>query len=343
MTRTRRVTVLDVARRAGVSQGSVSRVLTGKNWVSEEVRAKVEEAVRKLGYVPNAMAQGLKAQRTHTVAALVSDMSNPLHGEFLAAAESVLHSAGYLLLVASSHSRIERELALLSVFRSGRVDGLLIAHTDETDPDVAKALRTTALPIVFHDREPNELGDAVVVDHQAGAFAATRHLLDLGHRRIAVLTPPPVIRPGRERLIGYTRALSEAGVSHDPALVRSLEASTDISFSEVKSLLSLKQPPTAVISLGTRMLAGVLTAVSSAGLQIPRDLSIVGIGDTDLLRLHAPPITSVRWDIAHCGTLAASLLLERLRQGDHIEPPRTRHVPVELVLRHSTAPPRTPR
>jgi len=335
----KRVTVLDVARHAGVSQGSVSRVLTGKNWVSEEVRLKVEEAVRVLGYVPNAMAQGLKAQRTHTVAALVSDMANPLHGEFLAAAEEQLRASGFLLLVANTHSRVEQELALLSVFRSGRVDGLLVAHADETNAEIIRALRETRLPIVFHDREPNELGDAVVADHRAGAYVATKHLLDLGHRRIAVLTPPAVVRPGRERLGGYSRALAEAGIADDPILVRALEATSDISFSEVKSLLALEQPPTAIICLGTRMLAGVLMAVSSAGLRVPDDLSIVGIGDTDLLRLHTPPITSVRWDIAYCGRLAASLLLERLGKGPQPELPRVRHVSVEMVLRHSTAPP----
>jgi LacI family transcriptional regulator len=336
----KRVTVLDVARRAGVSQGSVSRVLTGKNWVSDDVRARVEEAARALGYVPNAMAQGLKARRTNTVAALVSDMSNPLHGEFLAAAEEVLGAAGYLLLVASSHGRTDRELALVSAFGSGRVDGLLVAHSDETDAATTGALQATGLPLVFHDRESGELGDAVVADHQAGAYAATRHLLDLGHVRIAVLTPPAVVRPGRERLVGHARALAEAGIAHDPQLVRSLGASSDLSFSEVKGLLALKQPPTAVICLGTRMLAGVLTAVDSAGLRIPDDLSLVGIGDTDLLRLHAPPITSVRWDIAHCGRLAASLLLERLGAAQDAQlGPRIRHVPVELVLRQSTAPP----
>lgn len=334
----KRVTVLDVAHHAGVSQGTVSRVLTGKNWVSDEARAKVESAVRALGYVPNAMAQNLKSQCTHTVAAVVSDMSNPLHGEFLAAAEERLRPAGYLLLVASSYGRIEQELALLSVFRAGRVDGLLMAQTDETNPDTVEALRATGVPIVFHDRELSALGDTVVADHQAGAYAATRHLIELGHRRIAVLTPPAVVRPGRERLVGYHRALAEAAIAADPQLVRELGASSELSFSEVKVLLALPDPPTAIISLGTRMLAGVLTAVGSAGLSVPGDLSIVGIGDTDLLRLHTPPITSVRWDIAHCGRLAAELLIERMTAGsDAPPPPRAQHVPVELVLRHSSA------
>lgn len=337
----KKITVMDVARHAGVSQGTVSRVLTGKNWVSEEARAKVEASAKILGYVPNAMAQGLKAQRTRTVAAVVSDMSNPLQAEFLLAAEERLRAAGYQMLIANTRGRPAMECELMSTFRSGRVDGLLVAQADETNQDTKKALRSTGLPIVFHDREPGDLGDAVFADHQTGAHAVTRHLIGLGHKRIALLTPPPFIRPGRERVEGYYRALEEAGIVRDAKLVRVMDASSDVSFSEVKALLAQKNPPTAVISLATRMLAGALTAISSLGLEIPKDISIVGVGDTDLLRLHSPPITSLKWDLAQCGCLAAELLLERMTASGVEETmiPRTRYVSVELVLRHSTASP----
>lgn len=337
----KRITVMDVARQAGVSQGTVSRVLTGKNWVSEDARVKVEAAAKALGYVPNAMAQGLKAQRTNTVAAMVSDMSNPLQAEFLSAAEERLRRAGYLMLIANTQGLPAQECELLSTFRSGRVDGLLVAHADEANTGTKAALRASGLPIVFHDRDTGDLGDAIVADHRAGAHAITRHLTEMGHKRIALLMPPSAIRPGRERVAGYLRALDEAGIAHDPQLVREMNPTSAMSFSEVMALMALKKPPTAIISLATRMLAGALTAISSLGLEIPRDLSIVGIGDTDLLRLHKPPIASVRWDIAQCGKLAAEMLLERMNApvGGTPMPPRTQHVPVELVLRESTAPP----
>ena len=337
----KRVTVSDVAERAGVSQGTVSRVLTGKNWVSEDARLRVQEAARELGYVPNAMAQGLKAQRTRTIAALVSDMSNPLHAEFLAAAEAALRASGYLLVVASTHSKPEQERELISLFSAGRADGLIVAH-NESSVETYEALRQTRLPIVFHDREAAHLGDAVVADHRSGAREATEHLIQLGHRRIAILTPPATVRPSRERLVGYRNALQDADVQFDESLVRSLDASSDMAYSEVKTLLEGKRRPTAIITLGTHMLAGVLMAVSSKGMEIPHDISVVGVGDTDLLRLHTPSITSVRWDLGHCGRLAAGLMLERLQHVDAIAlAPRQRHVPVELVLRRSTGvPPR---
>ncbi len=337
----KRITVLDVARHAGVSQGTVSRVITGKNWVSEEARQLVEASVRELGYVPNPMAQGLKSQRSNTVAALVSDISNPLHGVFLAAAEEVLDEAGYLLFVSSTHSQPEREVALLNAYGSGRVDGLIVAHADESNKKVAQVLKATKLPIVFHDRESNGLGDAVIVDHMSGALEAMRYLIGLGHKRIAVLTPASKIRPGRERLRGYEMALKEARIPLDPMLIAELDASSQEAYSQTRALLEHKHRPTAIICLGTGMLAGVLSGIASSGLRVPEEISIIGIGDTDLARLHTPPITSLKWDIGECGRIAARMLVARLRgtskAGLQAE---TIRVPVELMIRHSCAPPR---
>ncbi|MGO4326230.1 LacI family DNA-binding transcriptional regulator [Cupriavidus sp. 2TAF22] len=337
----KRITVLDVARHAGVSQGTVSRVITGKNWVSEEARQLVEASVRELGYVPNPMAQGLKSQRSKAVAALVSDISNPLHGVFLAAAEEVLDEAGYLLFVSSTHSQPQREVALLNAYGSGRVDGLIVAHADEADKKVAQVLEASKLPIVFHDRESHGMGDAVIADHMSGALEATRYLLGLGHKRIAVLTPASRIRPGRERLRGYEMALAESGIALDPSLICELDASGHEAYSQTRGLLEQGTCPTAVICLGTGMLAGVLSAIASSGLKIPEEISLIGVGDTDLVRLHTPPITSLKWDIGECGRIAARMLLARLRGGT---PPdvkaETARVPVELVIRHSCAPPR---
>lgn len=337
----KRVTVLDVARHAGVSQGTVSRVITGKNWVSEDSRRQVQASIRALGYVPNPLAQGLKSQKSRAVAALVSDISNPLHGAFLAAAEETLDEAGYLLFVSSTHNRSQREVELLNAYGSGRVDGLIVAHANEGDRRVIETLQSTHLPIVFHDRESDGLGDSVVADHRSGAFAATRYLLGLGHKRIAILTPPSTIRPGRERLRGYEQALAEAGLVHDQALLCEIDASGHEAYSRTRAMLEQPERPTAIICLGTGMLAGVLTALSSTGLKVPEDVSVIGVGDTDLTRLHTPPITSLKWDIGACGHMASRMLLARLQgEGPEARKFEAAHVPVELVIRYSCAPPR---
>ena len=339
----RKPTVSDVARHAGVSAGSVSRVLTGKNWVSDDLRKQVLEAARALNYIPNSVAQSLKTQRTMTIGAIVSDMANPLHGRFQAAVQECLEPEGYFLIVANDKSQAERDVALLELFGRGRVDGVIAGIADELHPRTLQALQSLRLPVVFHDRDLLGIGDAVGPDHRMGAHEATRHLIGLGHRRIALMTPSASIRPGRERLAGYREALQEAGIAHDPALEAILDASGgDMAFSAAKRMLghTQGQRPTAVICLGTQMLAGLMSAVGTLNLSVPRELSLIGIGDTELVRLSTPAITAVRWDIAQCGRWAAQMMLERLREEGSERPPyRMLEVPTEMVLRHSCAPP----
>jgi len=339
----RKPTVSDVARQAGVSAGSVSRVLTGKNWVSDELRKQVMDAARALNYIPNSVAQSLKTQRTMTIGAIVSDMANPLHGIFLAAVQERLEAEGYFLIVANDKSQAERDVALLELFGRGRVDGVIAGIADELHPRTLQALQSLRLPVVFHDRDLLGIGDSVGPDHRMGALEATRHLIALGHRRIALMTPNASIRPGRERLAGFHEALREAGIAPDPGLEAIMDASGgEMAFSAAKQMLGQAQRPTAVICLGTQMLAGLMSAINTLGLSIPRELSLIGIGDTELVRLSTPAITAVRWDIAQCGRWAAQMMLERLRAEAPAGPPyRMLEVPTEMVQRHSCAPPGT--
>lgn len=190
--------------------------------------------------------------------------------------------------------------------------------------------------MVFHDREMLDLGDVVGPDHRTGAHEATRHLIELGHRRIALMSPSAVIRPGRERLLGYRQALAEMGLPYDPELAVMLDASGgEMAFSAAKSMLGRKDRPTAIICLGTQILAGLMSAIAALGISIPDELSLVGIGDTELVRLSTPSITAVRWDIAQCGRWAAQMMLTRLRDPEHAGPYRMLEVPAEMVLRRS--------
>ncbi|UYO94811.1 LacI family DNA-binding transcriptional regulator [Pollutimonas sp. M17] len=333
--------IADVARLSGVSPGSVSRALSGKNWVSEDLRRRVEEAARQLNYSPNALARSLKTKQTHTIGAIVSDMSNPLHGIFLSNVQEELESQGYFLLVANSRNRAQRDCALLDLFSRGRVDGIIAAISDETDEQTMGILRSLKLPLVFHDREVGDIGDAVGPEHRTGAYQVTQYLVSLGHRRIGLMTPPNVARPGRERLAGYVKALEEANIPYEASLVRMLDATGgERAFEEAKAMLRSPHRPTAIICLGTGVLAGVIAASDLLGLSIPSGLSIVGIGDTELVRLNKPPITALRWDIAKCGRLAAQIMIERLREdASNRTPIRMVEVPMDIILRGSCAAP----
>lgn len=336
----KRITIADVALRAGVSIGSVSKVLSGRKWVSKDLKETVEKAAKELSYVPNTMAQSLKSRRTMTIAALVSDISNPLHGLFLQGVQKELEKAGYFLLVASTNAEPERDCALLELFDRGRVDGVIVTVANEQHLKTRELLQKLSVPVVFHDRDLLEYGDVIGANHRAGAIKATQYLLELGHRRIALFSPPPFTRPGRDRLAGYREALENAGIAYDPALVRAVHASSsEAAHSDARMLLFQPQRPSALICLSTQMMAGIIGAINNMGLRMPEEISVVGIGDTDLVKYNAPAISTVRWDMTHCGRSAAQLMLQRLNGESTSHKFQKIEISTDFVLRGSCAAP----
>ncbi|WP_147376766.1 LacI family DNA-binding transcriptional regulator [Noviherbaspirillum saxi] len=331
------VKIGDVAKLAGVSSSSVSRALNPDRYASEELRARVAEAVAKLGYEPNAFAQSLRVQSSRTIGCMVSDVANPLYAEIIGAAEARLQEAGYLMVVANSQSG-SRELDLLNMFRRRRMDGLLVTLDDDTREDVLAVLKDSGVPLVLLDRDINLSCDRVGVDHRQGAYAVVSYLLSLGHRSILLETPSHRVRPGRERIAGAEAAVRDAGL---PPSVLKVSDHVDLSqphvFSDVLQELARPSRPTAIVTLGTAMLAGTLSAIEANRLRIPEDISVVSIGDTTLAQFAAPGITALRWDLKQLGRTAAELLIERIegRAGTY----RTVTFPTELVLRRSCVPP----
>lgn len=334
---TRPAQIHDVAARAGVSPSSVSRALNGGRHVSPAVQARVLRAAEELGYVPNLNAQGLRGQASRTVGCLVSDVSNPLYAELVSAAEARLQDEGYLFVLGNSHGDLARELALIRLFRRRRMDGLIVALNNETHPDLLREIEQTAVPLVLLDRDVSVERDRVSADHRGGAYAAARHLIDLGHRDILLVTPGHQVRPGRERMAGMESAFRDTGLAPE-GLTFSLQASSiAFVFSDVKQALAGPRPPSAIVVLGTQMLAGTLSAIASCGLEVPGDVSVISIGDTDLARYAAPGITALRWDLKNVGRQAAELLLSRF--GGDAAPPRAVVFPMELIVRKSCSPP----
>ncbi|BCN38230.1 transcriptional regulator [Alicycliphilus denitrificans] len=331
-----KVTIREVAQAAGVSIGTASRALNRTGRVSADAIATVTRVARELGYQPNALAQSMRTQSTQVVGLLVSDIANPLYAGIITAIEARLVSAGYSLLLANTHGDANREKSLIDLFRRRRVDGLIVCPCDSEKPEMLERLDKD-LPVVSLDRDFTSQGVGIHVDHHNGALQATRYLLNLGHRRIALLTPASTLRPGRERIAGYLKAFAEQGIEHDPQLIRAESSAMEFSFSDSLSLLSMPEPPTAFLCLGTRILAGVLQALRHSGRSIPGDVSVVSIGDTDLSQLFSPSITSLTWDLAAVGTACAELLLRRLSAGG-----RTQHerilITTQMLLRESCGP-----
>lgn len=337
------VTIRDVARAAGVSLSSVSRALNGGKNVSARVARDVSAAANKLGYQPDFLARSLRTRSSGMVGCLVSDVSNPLNATIVQAAEAQLRDAGYLLVVASTANDPVRERAAACAFRGRRMDGMLVAPGSDANDGAWRDLVAGGTPVVIVDRDAPEEGHdihwpAVQVDHRGGARAATRYLIGLGHRRIALLTADSRMRPSRERIAGFRESFVEAGIDPAGAEVCIQGSSMDFAHGDALALLRDSRRPTAIIALGTRILAGTLRAARDLGLSVPGELSVLSVGDTDLAAVHTPAVTALRWNLEDVGRAAAELLLQRLR-GDAGGPQSHALLPVDLVLRDSCAPP----
>ena len=334
-----RPTIRDVALRAGVSIGTASRALNRAGRVSQAAIAAVQAAADTLGYEPDAIAQSMRTRSTGVVGLLVSDLSNPLYARIVNAVEARLQRDGCALLLANTHNDAARERTMVDFFRRRRVDGIILAPCQSERPELFEGLVAQGLPAVALDRDFHAAGSGVHVDHFNGALQATRYLLDLGHRRIALMTPGQAVRPGRERIAGFRAAYAERGLQPEPRLVRAEPSAMQFAFSETLALLSGAERPTAFVCLGTRILSGVLQGLRHAGLTAPEDASIISIGDTDLSQLFSPGITSLTWDFEAVGTAVAELMLKRL-PGAAASPEEAERIVIttQMVLRESCAP-----
>jgi LacI family transcriptional regulator len=331
----------DVAELAKVSLGTVSRVINDNRTVAEPIRRRVLDAAQQLGFVPDAIARSLRTQATRVIGCLVPDVANPLYAEIVGAAEAVLRASGYNLVLASSRFRHETELNILDVFRSRRLDGLIAAVTRDTDEKTIAAIKNLNFPIVLIERNMPHSSDCVVTDHASGMRQATDYLLALGHKRIGVLTAPETILTGRERAAGFRAAHEAAKIPLDPNIAVYDSFEDTLAYDVAYAMLMSSTPPTAIVAGASEMI-GVLKAAQVLGLSVPRDLSVIVIGDTTLAELHSPPLTAVRWDVGRVGLIAAQLLLGKLSNTPTSESRRIA-LPTELLIRHSCTTPGSPR
>lgn len=329
-------TVREVALRANVSTATVSRVVHGKN-VRPGVRERVEAAMADLRYKPNLAARTLRSNASRLIACAIRGLLMPEMAPFLRAAERTLREAGYTLLLTSADERAETQKELIDRLVRKGVDGLLFTPTADSGDLLKQTMQQCNLPTVLLDRDAGFQADAAVIDHRHGIAQAVRYLVSLGHRRIGLLTLPATLRPGRERIEAFREAAAAAGLPADAALICDECLDAGQAYRHLLAMMSLAEPPTALISGGMTLLGSVLKAARVAGLEIPRDLSLVAGCDSELAELAGPGITAVRWDTSAWGEISAQLMLERIA-GRALDS-RQVVIPTELVLRGSCAPP----
>ena len=337
MDRRRRVSMREVAELADVAISSVSRVLSEHPDVSDEMRDRVLEAVAKLEYEPDFLAQSLRRGETRSVGFVVGDISNPLFASVASGVESVLRANGYSLMFMGSEGQPALDVAHIRFLLSRRVDGLILSLASETDPATLEQLAKLEVPIVLLDRDvPPELGaSAVQSDHATGMRQAVDHLLDLGHRRIALVAGSLDLRPGHARLTAMHDAIAARGLD-DTSIHVPGSFSVEHGIRATNELLDADEPPTAIIAGGNHPFVGVLTAITERGLRPGEDISLVACDDIPLARIYQPPIATISRDAQSIGETASRLLLERL-MGD--AGPETVVIPTNYIARASVAPP----
>lgn len=338
MTDTGVATIHDVARRAGVAVSSVSRVLNEHPDVSPAMRTRVLEAAQALGYSPDPVARSLRSGSTRTIGYVVRDFENPLFMENIHGVEETLTAAGYTLLVTNSGGDPDREVERIQVLRRRRVDALVLSSISDRSAATRRAVSQFTGPVVLLDRDLGKVAAGNVhLDHAAGVYAATADLLQLGHRRIALITGTPDIRPTRERLRGYTEAHLDAGVDPIPDLQITGQFSSSFVRSTTVNLLrkAAAKRPTAILAGGIQSTAGVLEGLSELGIRIPDDLSLVVCDDLPWLRTLRPRISVVTRDAADMGRAAAVMALGMIAG----EAPATVILSTAYEPRDTSAPP----
>ena len=328
------VTIHDVAAQAGVSVATVSRVLNGKEVVREETLQQVLAAAEKLHYVPNVAARSLSIRRSHTLGIVLPDVHGEFFSEVIRGIDVAARRAGYHILVSGSHSDVGEMLDVLGAMR-GRVDGLIVMAPDVAHASLHRSLPSD-LPLVLLN-STDEGRDAITIDNYGGAQAMMRHLAGLGHVRIAFVKGPAQNADARERLRGFRHAMRGLGVTATRPLELAGDFTEESGHAAALKALTLAPRPTALFAANDAMAVGALAALAEAAVAVPGEMSVAGFDDVPIARYVAPPLTTIRVDIADLGRRAFGLLLGAIEQ-----PPaagRRDCIATTLIVRKSSCSP----
>lgn len=340
------VTIKDVARAAGVSPSTVSRVLAGNPAISAETQEKVRQVLQEMNYHPHAGARSLVTGNSRTIGLITSrptaeTFANPFFPEVIRGIGSVLEPEGYNLLLSTSQNERQQREACLQMLRSRHVDGIILANSSLGD-ELIDALVAEGHNFVLVGRPADSDGalvhptvHSVNNDNVLAAQVAAEHLISQGHRRIAFICGPRHRVYVYDRFQGYRQALDAAGISFDPVLVQEGNYTEEHGGRAMAALLALADPPTAVLAADDILALGALDTALTAGLSVPGDLAIAGFNASAITQRTRPPLTSVRIPVYDLGAMAAKMLVGRL----HGTPLRPHQVvlPSQIIIRESTA------
>ena len=326
-------TIYDVAKQAGVSIATVSKVVNNKGRIGEQTKKKVISIMKELNYQPNAFAAALTGKSTQTIGVIIPDLANPYFAELAKCLEDEAHKMGFSLMICSTDNNSEKEETYINLFIRKKVDGCILAST-LSNPQLVTELAIQYMPVVLAGQAILEKDlPAVSVHDQQGGYIATTHLTALGHQRIAIIMEPKAFS-SLERLKGYKKALKEAGLIYDENLVLKADATLTGGADAFRLFVDMEQPPTAIFACNDVLAIGVCQEAHRASIHIPDELSIIGFDNTILASVTSPPLTTVAQPLREMSrqmitTLLTSSNEKRGNQQFVFEP--------QLVNRQSTA------
>ena len=301
-------TVLDVAKRAGVSPMTVSRVVNGSGPVSPKLRTRVEKALKETGYVPNSVARNLRTKRTDTIGLVMPDITNPFFTHVVRGMEVAAREAGLLVLLTNTDQRPDEEARIVSMLLQRQVDGML-AIPAGTCADTARLCRDAGVPLVIVDRRPETPGsiDVVRADAEGGAYALGKLLAGLGHKHVAVITGPEYVPTAVDRAVGFSKAVEEEGLP--PPVVVHGDFSLESGHEMTAELMQHEPRPTAIFAANNFLAIGAQHAIEEMGLTVPEDVALVGLDDLPAEMVTFPFLTVAAQPAEEMGRRAVELLV----------------------------------
>jgi LacI family transcriptional regulator len=328
-------TIKDVARLVGVSTATVSHVINNTRYVSEGLKKKILEAIDELHYHPNAVARSLVQKKTRTIGIIISDILNPFYTAIVRGIEDVTYQSGYNVMLCNSDEDPEKEVLYIQILLERRIDGLVIssAFKDRVHPLLSKL---ESVPLVTIVRKVRGLVcDSVFGDNVEGVYQAVRHLIQLGHQGIAIISGPKGLSSGEERLLGYQKALGDHGITVNSNFIKFGDFKRESGYTLTKEVFEQKEVPTALFVANNQMTIGALTAINALRLRVPQGLSLVSFDDMEWYSFLNPPLTTVEQSPYLMGKTAGEMLLQRINQKR--KGIKKIIIPSRLIVRGSTA------
>lgn len=327
-------TYKDIQRETGLSLSTISKYFNGGS-MREKNRKAIEEAIEKLDFRVNEFARGLKSHRSRTIGVLIPELSGTFHTTIIADVEEYLRAHGYGTIICDCHLDRDRERSALTFLLDKMVDGIITVPLDKHGEHLALA-RQREVPVVLIDRLVSDFKtDAVITDNESAGELAVTELAGAGHRRIAMLTGPSGIFTMNRRTAGFLQALERHGIAHRPEYIIANDMTVEGGYKGVRTLLKMKEPPTAIFCANYEITLGAVIALNEMGVRIPQQISLVGMDNMMLSQLVNPQLTLVMQPMQQIAQSAAQLMLDRLEGSDRAVGSRTVELPLTIVRGNS--------